>query len=513
MLLTLCGCSLSSQINAVKVEMDDANVLHLALEKDIDSPDVQLSGCTEIADNIYSRLVKITKKGDGSAAITPDIAESWDVSADGKEYTFHLREDVLFSNGQEFEADDVLYTIDRMLDPETGALSNEAAEYILGAYDVMLKDKKSVENIGVYIIDKYTVKIELREAWAPFLASLCQASWSIYNRDAETAGAYCTGTGPYIFDDWKAGEYVFLTVNNDYYGGKAPVDGILYRIIPEFEEQLQLFTTGELDMIKVRDDAVADLYLNDAECSNYIVANKKADIWYYAMNQNIAPFTEKAVRLGMQRCIDRKAVLTSVFKGKGQVLNGLIPVGMQAYDQTAARIKYNSPEAFELFDEAGFSEGFSVNFCQTGKDETENAINEAVSEQLIAAGISASIKNMDEASYYSQLTGGTLPLHLCHVTCSLNEACELFSAFTPNGSARSSINCQNSGITKRCSDLMNISEISARIAEYQALEQTIVHEDAAIIPMFQIYSYELINPRVQGYEAGNNSVYGLSIEQ
>lgn len=493
--------------------MDDRNILHLALENDIGSPDVQVSGCAEIAQNIYNRLVKIETGSDGSSHITGDLAESWDISSDRKEYTFHLRDNVLFTNGQEFEADDVLYTIDRMLDPDTGALSNDAVRYIYGAYDVMLGAKDSVEDLGVFIIDKYTVKLVLKEAWAPFLTAISDASWSIYNHDAKNAGAYSTGTGPYIFDDWKADEYVFLTVNNDYFGGKASIDGILYRIIPEFDEQLELFTAGELDIIKVRNDAAADLYLNDPECSNYIVAEKKLDIWYYAMNQSIAPFTENAVRRGLQRGIDRKAILSSVFKGKGQILNGLIPAGMQGYEQTTSRIKYNTSDALELFAEAGFSEGFSINICQTGDDPAESAINNLVSEQLAELNIIANVKTMDPAAYYSQLTGGTLPMHLCHVECRLNDASAIFSEFTPYQNARSSINCQNSEILKRCADAMTIAVTSERLAEYQELEDIIVNEDASVIPLFQMYSYVLINPRIDDYEPGNASIFGLSIEQ
>lgn len=508
-----CGCSLASQADAVKVSQDDNNVIHLALNKDIKSPDVQVSGCSEIAESIYSRLVKISKDSNGNSNLVGDLAESWDISSDGTEYTFHLRENVLFSNGQCLEADDILYTIDRMLNPETNAISNEAAEHIYGAYDVMLGEKSSVENIGVFIIDKFTVKLVLRESWAPFLASLCDTSWSIYNRDAKTAGAYSIGTGPYVFDDWKAGEYVFLTANNDYFGGRPAIDGILYRIIPDFNTQLELFTAGELDIIKVQDPDTADLYLNDSECSNYIVAEKQLDIWYYAMNQNIAPFSDNIVRQGLQRSIDRKAILNSVFHNRGQVLNGIIPSGMQGYEQTTARLKYNVSEAVDLFREAGFAEGFNITICQTGTDEAENSINQLVSEQLALCDVVVNVKTMEPSAYYSLLTGGTLPMHLCHIVCDVNEPSILFSAFTSYGCARSSINCQNEDIVDRCSDAQKISDISARLAEYQNLEEVIIHDDAAIIPLFQLYSYVLINPRIDNFQKGTNSVSELSIIQ
>ena len=509
----LCGCSLVSEMNQTHVTRESVNVLHLALDKDIVSPDIQAGGSEKIASNIYSRLLKFEDAGDGSVNITGDLAESWDISTDGLSYTFHLREGVLFHNDEEFEADDVLFTIDRMLGSGNGEPSNEVVLRILGAYDVIYGASETVEDKGVSITDKYTVVITLTEPWSPFLSALCDPSWSIYNRDAKETGAYSVGTGPYLFDEWVADEYVFLRVNDHYFGGKPAIDGVLYRILPLKSEQLAAFNNGELDVISVEgEDGLVSTYMKDDACSGYLVAKKELNTYFYALNQNLAPFTERDVRRGLQKALDRKALLSDAFDGQGIVLNGIIPTGMLAYNQTLPRIKNNKEEALELIAGAGYSEGFSLTICETGLDEKESVLNQLAVSQLIDYGINASVRTMEPAVYYNALTSGNIPMHLCCVTATFNDPDEIIGkAFGSIGNVRHSMNIQDTGVLRRADDAVAIYDLSKRIDEYRSIEEQIVDDDASIIPLFQIYSYVLVNPRVGEFDASSDCVCNFSL--
>ena len=512
MVFSLCGCSLVSEMNPTQVTRESVNVFHLALDQDIVTPDVQAGGSVEIASNIYSRLLKFRNLDDGSSVIEGDLAESWDVSSDGLSYTFHLREGVLFHNDEEFEADDVLFTVDRMLKNEKGTASNDTVLKVLGAYDVLYGVKESVENIGVTVIDKYTVVITLNEAWAPFLSAICDTSWSIYNRDAKETGAYSIGTGPYVFDEWVADEYVFLKVYDYYYGGKASVDGVLYRILPLKSEQLAAFNNGELDAISVKgEEGLVNSYLNDEICSSYVVAKKEFNSYFYAMNQNLTPFTEQKVRTAIQKILDRKALLSEVFNGQGQLLNGILPPGMIAYNQALPRIKTNLAEAQELIAEAGFTEGFSLTVCQTGTNEKENLINQLTAEQLSNFGINANVRTMDQAAYYSALTSGNIPMHLCCITTEFNDPDAIIGkVFGSIENVRYSMNIGDGEVLQRIENASFIINMDQRVKEYRDIEERLVDINAAIIPLFSIYSYVLVNPRVGEFDS-SDCVYNFTL--
>lgn len=514
MSLGLCGCSLVSEMNTTQVTRESVNVLHLALDEDIASPDVQAGGSPRIASNIYSRLLKFTDAGDGSVSITGDLAESWDVSSDGLSYTFHLKEGVLFHNDEEFEADDVLFTIDRMLSSDKGTPSNDVVSRILGAYDVIYGASDTVEDKGVSITDKYTVVITLTEPWAPFLSAICDPSWSIYNRDAKETGAYSVGTGPYVFDEWVAGEYVFLRVNDHYFGGKPAIDGVLYRVLPLKSEQLAAFNNGEIDIISVEgEEGLVSTYMNDETCENYLVAKKELNTYFYAMNQNLAPFTERDVRKGLQKALDRKSLLSEAFDGQGTVLNGILPTGMIGYNQTLPRIKTNREEALQLIAGAGYTEGFSLTICQTGLNEKESLLNELAASQLADYGINAVVRTMEPSAYYNALTGGNIPMHLCCVTSTFNDPDEIIGkAFGSIENVRYSMNIGDTDVLRRADSAITISDLDRRMEEYRSIEEQIVDADASIIPLFQIYSYVLVNPRVGEFDSSSDCVCNFSLK-
>ena len=146
------------------------NVIHIPEKDEFRTVDCQKD--TEfyvVPLNIYDRLVEC-EVVDGVATIVPSLAESWDISADGLVYTFHLRDDVTFHNGAQFTADDVVFTVERMMDPATSAMNTDFFSMIKGANDMLEGQAEGVE--GVKALDDFTVEITLEVPFAPFLANL-----------------------------------------------------------------------------------------------------------------------------------------------------------------------------------------------------------------------------------------------------------------------------------------------------------------------------------------------------
>jgi len=511
--VSMSGCMLASEQWDETVSPDDADVVHLALTQIPQHYDVQAGGSEDIARYNFSRLVKMVDQGDGSAGIGPDLAESWEISADGHSYTFHLREEAFFHNDKEFESDDVLFTIDRMLLNTDAELIPDSFQRIRGARDVMEGTASTIENLGVFVSDKYTVVIELEEPCVSFLENLTDVIWSIYNRDAESDDDFCTGTGPFIPETVSDSKTLFMKKNEHYFGQLPEISGIQFVLAEDFDTQLTLFTEGRLDIISFdADEETIATYLNDAVCKDYVVADKCSKIYFYCMNQSLAPFSDLNIRKGLQVAIDRTTILNSVFLGQGQNLNGLVPEGMLFADRTTKRLKFSKEDAIEFFTNAGYSEGFGITICQTNHAEEEQSINELVCQQLKSCGINAVIKYMDDASYLQAKNNGTLSMYLACIEIDTKDPDSfIHTCFGNTGNARWSLNYTDTTLKTLVEQSSLTVDSNARNQLYREIESLLIQDDAVIIPMFQIYRYILVNPRIVNYSSITGSVDDISI--
>ena len=228
----------------------DAQWLNIVMTADPATLDVQKTTFEyDIPLNIYDHLVEAVTV-DGEPELIPGLAEKWEISEDGLVYTFHLREGVKFHNGEEFEADDVKFTIERMMNPENECVNTWFFDMIDGATEMW--EGQSDEVSGVKVIDKYTVEITLDYAFGGFIANLSACPCAIYNREAcEAAGEQfgvdpelTIGTGPFRAKEWTLNDKIVLETNPDYYRGASTLAGIVYKNIPDEETQRMEFVPG-----------------------------------------------------------------------------------------------------------------------------------------------------------------------------------------------------------------------------------------------------------------------------
>lgn len=212
--------------SAGDTNIDTAGFFLSVLNADIQTVDVQkTSKDYAVPMNVFDRLVEIEVDNQGNSKIVPSLAEDWDISSDGLEYTFHLRQDVKFQNGNDFTAEDVLYTFKRLLTVE-GSMNTELLDQVKGAAEMI--DGSAAELEGVEVIDEHTVKITLTEPFAAFLSCLTAPGLSIFDSEAtEAAGdqfgmdpSVTFGTGPFCFASWSFNNQLVLVRNEDYW--KAP---------------------------------------------------------------------------------------------------------------------------------------------------------------------------------------------------------------------------------------------------------------------------------------------------
>ena len=343
----------------------DTSRFIVAVEDEPDTVDFQ---CTSIhytvAQNVFNRLVEMENNASGEVEILPSLAESWEVSEDGRTYTFHLRPGVTFSNGAPLTASDVEYTFVRLL-THPDSCNRDIVDDIVGAQ--ALESGKASGLEGFEVLGELDFAITLEHPFQAFLACLSMPGASILDRETtEQAGdrfgtdpAWTIGTGSFILWKWTPGEGMLLTANPDCWQGAPRCEGLDLRFITDSKEIRRMFERGEIDVLDLDEVGnTAEFFLHGDIYQDRLFSVPRIGITYIALNESIAPLDDARVRRAMQLALDRAMLLTAVYGGRGSVENGIYPHGLYGFNPDLPQIPYDPEAARALLDEAGFEDGF-----------------------------------------------------------------------------------------------------------------------------------------------------------
>lgn len=312
----------------------------------LDPPHIRDSLATEVAYKIYSNLVRV--KPGTFDTVVPDLAESWDISPDGLEYTFHLRGDALWQKGYgKVTAEDVKYSLLRHKDEEVGSQFAPEAEVI-----------ETVE-----VIDDRTIKVTMSEPYPGFLLEfLAYRPGFIVNQQAlEEFGDRYTespiGSGPFILDDWSPQQHVELVRNDDYYGEVGEFEKVTYIQIPEesvFEVALQ---RGDVDIGYFLDAGVQRRVLDNPNLETVTIPAPRT--FYIQLNQSKAPFDDLRVRQALWHALDKDLIVEGVLNGQGEAADTML--NSHVFGRlNEGGYPYDPERAKELLAEAGYPNGFEA---------------------------------------------------------------------------------------------------------------------------------------------------------
>ena len=502
-------------------------MLRLAITGDPRTIDVQMTTDEyTIPLNVYDRLVEAETIAPGQSKILPSLAESWDISEDGKTYTLHLRKGVLFHNGEELTADDVVYTYDRMLNPATKALNTDILDFVEGAKARLDGTAPTVS--GLQAVDKYTVKIVLTQPYAAFIALLASPQASIYNRKfTEPLGDKyglspdtVNGTGPFVLTDYTLNDSQRMEANEKYFKGRSKLDSVLIRVVPDAETMRMLFESDEIDVFDT-DSAITQIpyFTKSEKWKDQIRKGPVAGLNYYHINQKIKPFDDVRVRKAFQMGINRQEILDKMFYGEGQLENGILPSGVACYTP-ATPIEYNPKKAKELLVEAGYPDGVDIAFSQVSSWSSKWVdLNQLVQAQLRESGFNTEIKVVDESAYYDMRKGGTINNYPQVWSADFNDPDNFFyTFFSKSGTSVRGFNNDDQEVFDGIEKARGMTNPDERCKLYEQLTERIVQTDAAWVPLFSLNHLFIVQPRVKNFVVPWNgwtsmSYYKMEVEE
>lgn len=288
----------------------------------------------------------------------PSIARSWRVSRDGKTYTFDLREGVKFHNGREVTADDVVYSITRLLRPDTQSSAASQFEVIAGAKE--LREGRSTSLRGVRAIDRTHVEITLEEPYSPFLSLLATKGAKIVPREAVEAKEppferAPVGTGPFRFVRWNEGREIVLEANRDYFRGRAYLDTLVYAIRPAATDLdiFREFRGGDVEESVIPGDLRDEVL---SEQAIRVIRRPILGFRFYGFNLRRPEWRDRRVREAMLVALDRSGIVTKASRGQYRATAGLLPPGLIGYGPGSAVPPADPARAAALLMEAGGSD-------------------------------------------------------------------------------------------------------------------------------------------------------------
>lgn len=304
----------------------------------------------------------------------PELAKSWDVSEDGKEYTFHLRDDVKWHDGTQFTAKDVVYTAERGIE-----LSN-------GNFPSVNK---------VEAVDDYTVKFYLNEPNAVFLDKQWIGDAAIIpDGCGDIVATTINGTGAYKVKEWVIGDHMTLEANPEYWGGEPPVKEIKYVTMPESNARLMAVMAGDVDAAAIQPENVKQATTAD---NLDIGTVSSASIHYLMFNQRVEAFQKQEVRQAVAYALDKDAILEAQVQGYGEVVDSIIPSFVAGYKDDLNKYERNIEKAKELMAAAGYPDGFTVELTTLAGQHDLAA--QVIQAQLKEIGIEVTLVQLDRATF------------------------------------------------------------------------------------------------------------------
>ncbi|MCC6403836.1 MAG: peptide ABC transporter substrate-binding protein [Fimbriimonadaceae bacterium] len=435
------------------------------------------------------------------------VAESWQVSEDGKVYTFTLRQGAKFHNGREVTAEDVKWSFDRCTNPKLASpVADAYFGDIVGVNERVAGKADSVS--GIKVIDPTHVEISLKQPTPYFLGKLTYIAGSVLPKgdvppeSAMTEVGQMVGTGPFKVAEIKPQQLVVLDANADYHGGAPKIARMERPVILDAVTRLNKFKAGEVDLVQLERQDIASLQ-QDPTYKEQLNFFQRPAIWYVAMNRlQYPPFADRRVRQAFAMAINKGFIVEELLGGVNTIANSIVPPGVPGGDRKDAKVlPYDPAKAKALLAEAGYPGGKGLpplNIFYREDRPDIKIVAEAVVSQLKAnLGVEAKQQAREWGAYLTEYNAKRLPF--CHMRWAADylDPQNFLSHMLATYGPENKMGMNSPAFDALCRQADSTMDMNQRLPLYAQAED-IALQEAVWVPIYFQRDAELISPRVSG---------------
>jgi peptide/nickel transport system substrate-binding protein len=462
-----------------------------------------------VASKIYSGLVKY----DLNMNMQPDLAQSWNVSADGRTITFNLRRGVKWHDGRDFTSADVAYSIMKGFGPNNGLV------------------RATFSNVEtVRTPDANTAVLVMRQPAAALMNALPVATATILpahlydNTDIRTnpANLKPVGTGPFRFVEWRRGSAIVVERNPNYFEtGKPYLDRIVFRVIPDTQSRGAAVESGEADMVFHSTAAASDARRLGALPKLQLTTNGyyfDSTVAFMEVNMDHPILGKADVRRALAHAIDRKFILDNIWMGFGKVASSPIHYGLkQAHTDDVPQYPFDMRRAEQLLDEAGYKRGADgvrfkmvIDYVPFGDQYAKMA--QYVRQQLVQIGIQAEVRTSDFATWVRRIwTQRDWMVNMSAITNASDPSIGVQRAywsknFVPGTPFTNGTHFNNAELDRYFEQASMVTDPQVRRRHFAAI-QRILASELPVIPLVAIDQFTVVNRRVHNHSVLADGVY------
>lgn len=469
--------------------------------------------------HMFEGLMKWKDDGSGNAVLTEGQAESYEISEDGLVYTFKLREDAAWSDGEPVTAQDFVYGWQRLVTPATAADYNYMIDAVVNANEIMAGEVDPSE-LGIVALDESTVQITLHTP-TPYFLDVCAfpAAFPVRQDIIEKGGDQWTfdlatyiGNGPYKMTEWEHNSYIRMVPNETYYDvDNLGPTSIKFALMDDNNAMLAAFNSGELLFIENPpvDEIAALLDSGELKVADYI------GTYYVCFNNEVAPFNDSLVREAFSLVIDREYITKQVSKTGEVPAAGYVPAGINDvagpgsddfrtvggdyYSVDPAEYKANCDKARELLAEAGYpnGEGFPIVEYLYNTQDLHRAVAEALQNMWQSElGVTVSLNNQDWGVFLETRKNGDYVIARNGWIADYNDPVTFLDMFV-SGGGNNDAQYKNSEFDALITKVKSAKTSEERFTAMHEAED-ILMGDKAVAPIFFYTQPYMINDKVDG---------------
>lgn len=483
LLLVISGCGNSKSGGNVGSTIGTTkNQLVIGLDDDPPQLDPQMSSAAvdrQVFQSLFNTLVGI----DSNGKIIPELATSWNISKDGKTYTFNLHKNVTFQDGTPFNADAVKFNFDRELNPKFGS--------------PRLSEIGSISQVKV--INPYTVQLILKQPYAPLLAILTDRSGMMLSPTAvKKEGAnfsnHPVGTGPFEFVSRVKQDNITLKAFKNYWGPKPKVQTVVYRPYTDGTVRLTNLTSGTVDLVNMID--YKDI--NSVKKNPNLKVSEKPAIGFQGLilNVNKAPLNNVKVRQAINLAIDRKAITQVIFHNYVTPATTMLPVSSWAHDSSIKLPSGDMTVPKQLIQQSGEKNIQFTLKIPAGSAQNQQ-LGQMIQSMLKKIGITVKLEQVEFGTMIQQGISHNFDAIDLGWSGRIDPDGTIYSWLITKGS-NNDMGYSNPNVDKWLNEARTVESQSTRQQLYDKVQQQ-VWNDAPYIPLYYPDDYKVMKKNVEGF--------------